>query len=90
MKFLLLNGTLKVDSELSNTLTLSEMVKAGFEKLGHECEIVTLSEMQYKRSTDDVKDDLTTSHTKNVHSRWFDFRHTNMVGWTFILHTVHN
>ena len=58
MKFLLLNGTLKVDSELSNTFTLCEMVKAGFEKLGHECEMVTLSEMQYKRSTDDVKDDL--------------------------------
>ena len=58
MKFLLLNGTLKVDSELSNTFTLCQMVKAGFEALGHECELVTLSEMEYKRSTDDVKDDL--------------------------------
>ena len=58
MKFLLLNGTLKVDSELSNTFTLCQMVKAGFEALGHECEMVTLSEMEYKRSTDDVQDDL--------------------------------
>ena len=58
MKFLLLNGTLKNDSELSNTFTISQMVKAGFEKLGHECELVTLSEMDYKRSTDDVQDSL--------------------------------
>ena len=58
MKFLLLNGTLKLDSELSNTFTICEMVKAGFEKLGHECKLVTLSEMDYKRSTDDVQDDL--------------------------------
>ena len=45
MKFILLNGTLKLDSELSNTFTICQMVKAGFEKLGHECKLVTLSEM---------------------------------------------
>ena len=88
MKFLLLNGTLKVDSELSNTFTLCQMVKAGFEALGHECELVTLSEMEYKKSTDDVKDDLQPVIQK-MFSRRFDICNPYMVGWTFIIHTNH-
>ena len=57
MKFIIINGTLKPSSE-SNVSVICEMVKMGFEKVGHECEIVNMAELNYKNSTDDVNDDL--------------------------------
>jgi multimeric flavodoxin WrbA len=57
MKFLIINGTL-TPNETSNTYTLCEMVKLGFEKLGHECEIVTMRDLTYTNSTEDVDDEL--------------------------------
>ena len=44
MKFIIINGTLKPSTE-SNTSVVCEMVKLGFEKLGHECEIVNTAEL---------------------------------------------
>ena len=57
MKFIIINGTLK-PSSVSNVSVICEMVKMGFEKVGHECEIVNMAELNYKNSTDDVNDDL--------------------------------
>ena len=57
MKFLIVNGTLTENSK-SNTYTLCEMVKLGFEKLGHECEIATMRDMKYTNGTDDFDDDI--------------------------------
>ena len=57
MKFLIINGTLTENSK-SNTYTLCEMVKLGFEKLGHECEIATMRDMDYTNGTDDFDDDI--------------------------------
>ena len=57
MKFIIINGTLKPSSE-SNTSVICEMVKVGFEKFGHECEIVNMAELNYKNSTEDENDDL--------------------------------
>ena len=57
MKFIIVNGTLKPSSE-SNTSVVCEMVKLGFEKFGHECEIVNTAELNYKNSTQDEDDDL--------------------------------
>ena len=57
MKFIIVNGTLKPSTE-SNTSVVCEMVKLGFEKLGHECEIVNTAELNYKNSTQDEDDDL--------------------------------
>ena len=57
MKFIIINGTLKPSTE-SNTSVVCEMVKMGFEKLGHECEIVNTAELNYKNSTQDEDDDL--------------------------------
>ena len=60
MKFLIINGTLTENSK-SNTYTLCEMVKLGFEKLGHECEIATMRDMNYTNGTDDFDDDPNTT-----------------------------
>ena len=57
MKFIIINGTLKPSTE-SNTSVVCEMVKVGFEKVGHECEIVNMAELNYKNSTEDEDDDL--------------------------------
>ena len=57
MKFLIFNGSLKADAE-SNTYAVCEMTKLAFEKLGHECEIVTMRELNYEGSTSDVNDEL--------------------------------
>ena len=57
MKFLIFNGSLKADAE-SNTYAVCEMTKLAFEKLGHECEIVTMRELDYEGSTSDVNDEL--------------------------------
>ena len=57
MKFLIFNGSLKVDAE-SNTFSVCKMAQLAFEKLGHSCEIVTMRELDYEGSTDDVNDDL--------------------------------
>ena len=57
MKFLIFNGSLKPDAE-SNTFTVCKMAQLAFEKLGHECEIVTLRDLDYEGSTDDVNDEL--------------------------------
>ena len=50
MKFLICNGSLTPNEE-SNTYTLCEMVKLAFEKLNHECEIVTIRDLNYTPST---------------------------------------
>ena len=57
MKFLIFNGSLKADAE-SNTFTVCKMAQLAFEKLGHECEIITMRELDYEGSTDDVNDEL--------------------------------
>ena len=57
MKFLIFNGSLKPDSE-SNTFTVCKMTQLAFEKLGHECDIITMRELDYEGSTDDVNDQL--------------------------------
>ena len=57
MKFLIFNGSLKPDAE-SNTFAVCKMAQLAFEKLGHECEIVTLRDLDYEGSTDDVNDEL--------------------------------
>ena len=57
MKFLIFNGSLKADAE-SNTFAVCKMAQLAFEKLGHECEIITMRELDYEGSTDDVNDDL--------------------------------
>jgi multimeric flavodoxin WrbA len=57
MKFLIFNGSLKADSE-SNTFAVCKMLQLAFDKLGHECEIVTLRDLDYEGSTDDVNDEL--------------------------------
>ena len=57
MKFLIFNGSLKPDAD-SNTFAVCKMAQLAFEKLGHSCEIVTMRELDYEGSTDDVNDDL--------------------------------
>jgi len=57
MKFIIFNGSLKPDAG-SNTFAVCKMTQLAFEKLGHECEIVTLRELNYEGSTADVNDDL--------------------------------
>ena len=57
MKFLIFNGSLKADAE-SNTFAVGKMLQLAFDKLGHECEIVTLRDLDYEGSTDDVNDEL--------------------------------
>ena len=57
MKFLIFNGSLKPDSE-SNTFTVCKMAQLAFEKLGHQCDIITMRELDYEGSTDDVNDQL--------------------------------
>ena len=57
MKFLIFNGTLKPDAE-SNTSKVVSMLKLAFEKLGQECKVVTLRDLNYERATKDVKDEL--------------------------------
>ena len=57
MKFIIFNGSLKADAE-SNTFAVCKMAQLAFEKLGHSCEIVTMRELDYEGSTDDVNDDL--------------------------------
>ena len=57
MKFLVFNGSLKPDGE-SNTFSVCKMLQLAFNKLGHDCEIVTMRELDYEGSTDDVNDEL--------------------------------
>jgi multimeric flavodoxin WrbA len=57
MKFIVLNSSLKSEQE-SNTYTVCEMTKIAFEKLGNQCEIITLNELDYDCSTDDRNDDF--------------------------------
>ena len=57
MKFIIFNGSLKPDAE-SNTFSVCKMTQLAFEKLGHSCEIVTMRELDYEGSTDDVDDAL--------------------------------
>ena len=57
MKFIIFNGTLKPDNE-SNTSKVVMMLKLAFEKLGQECKVVTLRDLEYERATKDVKDEL--------------------------------
>jgi len=59
MKFLICNGSL-TPNEQSNTYTLCEMVKLAFEKLNHECEIITIRDLNYTPSTKDIDDDMRT------------------------------
>jgi multimeric flavodoxin WrbA len=53
MKFIIYNGSLKPDAE-SNTFSVCKMTQLAFEKLGHECEIITLRDLKYEGSTADV------------------------------------
>jgi len=57
MKFLIFNGSLKADAE-SNTFAVCKMTQLAFEKLGHECEIITLRELNYEGATADIDDEL--------------------------------
>ena len=60
MKFLIFNGSLKTDAE-SNTFAVCKMLQLAFDKLGHKCDIVTLRDLDYEGSTDDVNDELNPS-----------------------------
>ena len=57
MKFLIFNGSLKPDAE-SNTFSVCKMLQLAFEKLGHQCDIVTLRDLDYKSGTKDIDDEL--------------------------------
>ena len=57
MKFLIFNGSLKPDAE-SNTFAVCKMAQLAFEKLGHECEIINMAELNYKNSVEDEDDEL--------------------------------
>ena len=57
MKFLIFNGSLKGDGE-SNTFKVCKMLQTAFNMLGHECDLVTLRDLDYEGSTDDVNDEL--------------------------------
>jgi multimeric flavodoxin WrbA len=57
VRFKIFNGSLKPDNE-SNTFTVCKMAQMAFQKLGHECEIVTLRELNYEGATADVDDEL--------------------------------
>ena len=57
MNFLIFNGSLKPDAE-SNTFSVCKMAQLAFEKLGHECEVITMRDLNYEGSTADVNDDL--------------------------------
>ena len=57
MRFIIFNGSLKQDNE-SNTFAVCKMAQLAFEKLGHECEIVTMRELDYEGATSDVDDAL--------------------------------
>ena len=57
MKFIIFNGSLKADT-VSNTFAVCKMAQLAFEKLGHSCEIITLRDLDYEGSTDDVNDEL--------------------------------
>ena len=57
MKFLIFNGTLKPDAE-SNTSKVVSMLKLAFEKLGQDCEVITMRELNYERGTVDINDEL--------------------------------
>jgi len=57
MRFLIFNGSLKADEE-SNTFAVCKMTQLGFQKLGHECEIITLRELDYEGATTDIDDEL--------------------------------
>ena len=57
MKFLIFNGSLKADTE-SNTFKVCKMAQLAFEKMGHECEVITLRDLDYESSTSDVNDEL--------------------------------
>ena len=46
MRFLIFNGSLKPDAE-SNTFSVCKMLQLAFVKLGHECDIVTLRDLDY-------------------------------------------
>jgi hypothetical protein len=88
MKFLIYNGSLKPDAE-SNTFAVCKMTQLAFEKLGHECEIITLRELDYEGATADVDDDLKPELMKMFQSGWRDIRNTHMVGTAFVPHTGH-
>ena len=57
MNFLIFNGSLKADDE-SNTFAVCKMTQLAFQKLGHECEIITLRGLDYEGATADVDDEL--------------------------------
>jgi multimeric flavodoxin WrbA len=57
MKFLIFNGSLKPDAE-SNTFAVCKMLQLAFEKLGQDCEIITLRDLNYEGSTADIDDEL--------------------------------
>ena len=57
MRFLIFNGSLKPDAE-SNTFSVCKMLQLAFVKLGHECDIVTLRDLDYKTGTKDIDDEL--------------------------------
>jgi multimeric flavodoxin WrbA len=57
MKFLIFNGSLKADAD-SNTFKVCKMAQLAFEKMGHECEVVTMRDLNYEGSTADVNDEL--------------------------------
>ena len=57
MKFLIFNGSLKPDAE-SNTFAVCKMLQLAFQKLKHECEVITMRDLDYESSTSDVDDEL--------------------------------
>ena len=63
MKFVIYNGTLKADVE-SNTSKVVKMLQLAFEKLGQECEVVTMAELNYQRGTADIDRGLVQSAAK--------------------------
>ena len=58
MKFIIFNGSLKQEGE-SNTYTVCQMLDTAFKNLKVESEIVTLNEIDFEATTDNVNDALT-------------------------------
>ena len=75
MKFLIFNGSLKPDGE-SNTFAVCQMLQLAFDKLGHECEIITLRDLDYEGATADIDDEflITIHHWM----KWYKFGFTRL------------
>ena len=71
MKFLIYNGSLKPDAE-SNTFAVCKMLQLAFDKLGHECEIITLRDLDYNdvRPYELSYTDITSNKSNVIYNKY--------------------